>query len=195
MRLAIFGGTFDPIHDAHLTVAREAVRAVSLDRVLFIPASHPPHKSRSQSAPYEDRYRMVELACAGEPLFEPSRLEAGRTKSYSVDTIERVKSSLAAEDELFFLIGADAFAEIQTWYRWRDVIAAVEFIVVTRPGHEYSVPPGARVHRLDTLALPVSSSNIRARLRAGEDPPELPARVLDYIRLHRLYSFGNDSQA
>jgi nicotinate-nucleotide adenylyltransferase len=192
LRLAIFGGTFDPVHCAHLTVAREAARALSLDRILFIPAAHPPHKSRSQSAPYEDRYRMVELACQGEPLFEPSRLEAGRTMSYSIDTIERVRSSLAPDDRLFFLIGADAFSEVQTWYRWRDVIAAVEFIVVTRPGHDYTVPPGARVDRLDTLALPVSSSNIRARLRAGEDPPELPGPVLDYIRLHGLYTGGNE---
>jgi nicotinate-nucleotide adenylyltransferase len=195
LRLAIFGGTFDPVHCAHLTVAREAARAFSLDRILFIPASHPPHKSRSQSAPYEDRYRMVELACQGEPLFEPSRLEADRAMSYSIETIERVKSSLGPEDVLYFLIGADAFAEIETWYRRRDVIAAVEFIVVTRPDHEYTVPPGARVHRLDTLALPVSSSSIRARLRAGEDPPELPAPVLDYIRLHGLYSGGKDSRS
>ncbi len=168
-------------------MAREAARECALERVLFIPASHPPHKSGATAAPYEDRYRMVELACQGEPLFEPSRLEAGRQMSYSVETIERVKSGLAGSDELLFLIGADAFAEIQCWFRWRDVVREVEFIVVTRPGHVYAVPPGAHVHRLESLALQVSSSAIRARLAAGGTPSELPAAVLEYIRAHRLY--------
>jgi nicotinate-nucleotide adenylyltransferase len=188
LRIAIFGGTFDPIHCGHLTIAREAARVFSLTRVLFIPASHPPHKSSVKSAPYEDRYRMVELACAGEPLFEPSRLEAGQRKSYSIETVERVKAGLAPGDELFFLIGSDAFAEIQTWYRWRDVVREAAFIVVTRPGHSYAVPPGARTHRLDTLALSVSSSEIRARLASGEAPSELPRPVLEYIREHGLYA-------
>ena len=186
LRTAIFGGTFDPIHCAHLRVAREALEQFHLDRVLFVPASTPPHK-REATAGYEDRYRMVELACANEPRFVPSRLEAGRLKSYSIKTIRRVRASVARNDELFFLIGSDAFAEIDTWYRAEDVIRAVDFIVVTRPGHEYAVPPGARVHRLDTLALPVSSSGIRRRLAAGESPEELQPEVLAYIREHRLY--------
>jgi nicotinate-nucleotide adenylyltransferase len=188
LKIAIFGGTFDPVHSAHLTVAREAARAFALDRVLFIPASHPPHKSAVTAAPYEDRYNMVAVACRGEPALEPSRLEAGQVWSYSIDTLERVKATLGPEDELYFLIGADAFAEIQTWRRWRDVVRQVEFIVVTRPGHRYEVPPGARVHRLDTLVLPVSSSEIRARLAAGESPAELPPGVLDYIRERGLYT-------
>ncbi len=188
MRLAIFGGTFDPIHSAHLAVAREAAREFQLDRVLIIPAARPPHKSSATAAGYEDRYRMVEIACAGEPLLEPSRLEAGRTKSYSIHTIERVRAGLKPGDELFFLIGADAFAEIRTWYRWRDVVRAVEFIVVTRPGHRYEAPPGARVRRLESLELPVSSSEIRAKLAAGQPPAEIPPPVLDYIRRKGLYA-------
>jgi len=182
MRTAIFGGTFDPIHSAHLVVAREAAEAFSLDRVLFIPAANPPLKEAGAS--YEDRYKMVELACAGAPRFEPSRLEAGREKSYSINTIERVK---AMNGEVFFIIGSDAFKEIQSWYRWREVIAAVEFIVVARPGHHYTTPPGARVHRLETVALPVSSSEIRQQLAQGERPAELPAKVIEYICAHGLY--------
>src|ERR1043166_7628374 len=139
MRTAIFGGTFDPIHRAHLIVAHEAAAAFSLDRVLFIPAANPPHKEAG--ADYEDRYKMVELACAGEPRFIASRLEAGSEKSYSIRSIERVK---AMGGEVFFVIGADAFAEIRTWHRWEDVVDAVDFIVVTRPGHAYTSPPGAR---------------------------------------------------
>ena len=194
MRLAIFGGTFDPIHYAHLTVAREAARQFALARVLLIPASMPPHKSGATSAGYEDRYRMVEIACQDEPLFEPSRLEAGSGRSYSIDTIEKVKAGLAPGDEVYFLIGADAFAEIKTWFRWQTVLQEVDFIVVARPGHPYSVPPAARVHRLDGLALPVSSSAIRARLAAGEAPTEVPPAILSYISQQGLYRVGGSSR-
>jgi nicotinate-nucleotide adenylyltransferase len=186
-KIAIFGGTFDPIHRAHLTVAREAMEKLGLDEILFIPAANPPHKTHSTAAGYEDRYRMVELACRGLPGFTPSRLEEGRGKSYSILTIGKLKGELAPDDRIHFLVGADAFAEIGTWHRWREVIEAVEFIVVTRPGHEYEVPPGARVHRLETVALPVSSSEIRAKLAAGEAAPELPGAVLEYVREKGLY--------
>jgi nicotinate-nucleotide adenylyltransferase len=189
LRIALFGGTFDPIHNAHLTVAREACARFSLDRVLFIPAANPPHKVGHKTAPYEHRLRMVEIAAEGNPAFVASDLEAGTVKSYSIETIERARALLAADDSLFFLIGADAFAEIGTWYRWQEVIASVEFIVVTRPGHDYQIPEGARVHKLDTVALPVSSSEIRRQLGAGERPADLPSNVVDYICLHGLYGF------
>ena len=186
MRLALFGGAFDPIHSAHLQIAREALRQKELDEVLFVPASNPPHKRLHAS--YEDRYRMVELALANEPGLSASRLEADSAPSYSIDTIERLKPQLSPDDRLFFLIGADAFAEIQTWKRWRDVVKAVEFIVVSRPGHRYEAPDGARVHRLDILALPVSSSGIRQRLAAGDERVDAPPAVLRYIVERNLYS-------
>jgi len=187
LRLALFGGTFDPIHAAHLTVAREAADRFALDRVSFIPNAHPPHKGGLVTASYEDRAQMAELACAADPRFKVSRLEAGARKSYSILTIEKVRQSLEAGDELFFLIGSDAFAELCSWYRWQDVITAVEFIVVTRPGHSYTMPPGARVLRLETLALPVSSSDIRAALARGETTEDLPVAVAAYIHEHGLY--------
>lgn len=182
MKRAIFGGTFDPIHSAHLVVAREAAERFHLDQVLLIPAANPPHKSAA--TPYEHRYRMVELACRQDPRFVPSRLEEGREKSYSVHTIERVARE---GGDLYFVIGADAFAEIQSWYRWQDVVRAAQFIVVTRPGHQYEAPPGARVHRLETVAMPVSSSEIREALARGNQPDELPPAVLAYIRQNSLY--------
>ena len=157
MRTAIFGGTFDPIHNAHLTVAREAVAQFGLSNVLFVVASNPPHKSGNHVTDYEHRYRMVELACRADIEFVPSRLEEGDEVSYSIRTVEKVRALVGAEGAVYFIIGADAFAEIQTWRRWRDVIREVRFIVVTRPGHRYTVPPNATVHRLDTLALPYSS--------------------------------------
>jgi len=187
LRIALFGGTFDPIHNAHLRIAREAAGRFALDRIWFIPASRPPHKSGVTRTPYEHRYRMVELACAGEPLFEASRLEEGTENSYSIETIERVHALLGGSEELFFLIGADAFAEIGTWHRWRDVIASVEFIVVSRPGRVYTVPEGARVDRLEGVDLPVSSSGIRQKLAEGDDRVDVPPAVLAYIREHDLY--------
>ncbi len=184
LRRAIFGGTFDPVHNAHLTVAREAADRFALDEVLFVAAASPPHKTTS--TPFEHRFRMVELACAGEPRFLPSRIEANRERSYSILTIDELADAQPGA-KLFFLIGGDAFAEIRTWRRWRDVIAAVEFIVASRPGHAYDIPDGARVQRLDTLALPSSSSEIRRRLARGADPVDVPEAVMRYAREHSLY--------
>ena len=113
MRLAIFGGTFDPIHKGHLAIARKAARHFRLDRVLFVPAYHPPHKAGVTNATYEDRVRMAELACARRPGFEVSRLEEGTERSYSIDTIEKLVR-MAPEDELSFLIGADVSVRRQS---------------------------------------------------------------------------------
>jgi nicotinate-nucleotide adenylyltransferase len=188
MRLALFGGTFDPIHNAHLTVAQEAADQFHLDQVWFVPAAHPPHKLDQSSAAYEDRYRMVELACQADPRFVASRLEEGGLKSYTIETIEKVR---AKDEEPYFIIGADAFAEIASWHRWQELLRLTDFIVVTRPGHNYTAPPGARVHRLDTVALPVSSSEIRKALAHGELPSELPSSVAAYIANKGLYRFAH----
>jgi nicotinate-nucleotide adenylyltransferase len=187
MRLAIFGGTFDPIHCAHLALAHAATEAFHLDRVIVVPAAHPPHKALVTHAPYEERVRMAEIACEGDPRLEVSRLEEGTARSYSITTIEKVRRTMAATDELFFIIGADAFAEIRTWYRWEDVARSVCFIVVSRPGHFYPTPPHTHVERLDSVELPVSSSDIRQDLAAGKQPAEIPQRVFEYIREHHLY--------
>jgi len=186
LRLALFGGTFDPIHSAHVTAARAAADRFALDRVLFVPAANPPHKDTSEGVTYEDRLRMVELACAGDPRFEVSRLEEGAAKSYSIVTIEKV---LAPGRDVFFIIGSDAFAEIRTWYRWQDVVRLVEFIVVARPGHSYDPPPGGRIHVLDGISLPVSSSEIRDELIHSHMPADLPEAVARYIADHRLYGY------
>ena len=187
LKLAIFGGTFDPIHEGHLALARAAAGRYQLERVLFVPAAHPPHKAGVTHAPYADRVAMAELACEGEARFEVSRLEQDTARSYSIDTIEKVRAGLAAEDVLYFLIGADAFAEIQTWYRWREVIARVRFLVVSRPGHEYRAPQGAVFDRIDDLEVPISSSDIRRALAAGEQPAGLPEAVREYAASHALY--------
>ena len=114
-------------------------------------------------------------------------MEEGAEKSYSISTIEKVKQELEPACELYFLIGADAFAEIKTWYRYEDVLTLVTFIVASRPGHNYDVPEGAKVERLDSVDLPVSSSDIRTGLADGHRISELPRPVLDYIRGNKLY--------
>jgi nicotinate-nucleotide adenylyltransferase len=192
LNIAIFGGTFDPIHAAHLRIAREAAERFALDQVLFVTAANPPHKPAGPATPFEHRHRMVELACAGDARFIPSRLEAGERVSYSVETVEQVRGGLGPRDRLYFLIGADAFADIGAWHRAAEVLRSVEFIVVSRPGYEYPIPAGARVERLETVELPVSSSEIRRQLDAGEVPEALPPAVFEYARSHALYAPGQE---
>lgn len=197
MKIALFGGTFDPVHNGHLAVATAAADRFELDRVLFIPAGRPPHKDRGPRAAYEDRYRMAELACQADPRFVVSRLEdpqvLGAGKTYSADTIERVLDELAPGDELYFLIGQDAFDELSIWHRLEDVVEKVEFIVASRPASASSIrreglAARARYQTLEGVDVPVSATAVR-RLAAQEVDlrGSVPDRVAGYIRRHRLY--------
>lgn len=193
MRTAIFGGTFDPVHAGHIAAARRAADDFALDRVLFVVASQPPHKRHAEQADYEDRCRMVELACAEDERLELSRLEApseGRP-SYSIDTIERVGASLQPDGRLFFLIGEDAFAEIETWHRAADMLQAAEFIVISRAAGsvaETKTPSGARVRRLEGFEHAASSTEARRRVASGESLDGfLPPGVAAYIESRALY--------
>lgn len=194
MNLAIFGGTFDPVHNAHVEVARAARRECFLDRILFIPAAQPPHKPGVCVAPYEHRYEMARLASMDHPAFEASRLESpakDHSRSYSIQTIRRVAAQLTHHDRLFFLIGSDAFREITTWYLWRHIVREVEFIVVNRPGFPFDesmIPPGARVHWLRSVNSAIASSEIRRRLATGQNVRGLmPVPVARYITRNGLY--------
>jgi len=189
-RICLFGGTFDPIHNAHVKIADEAQRRVSLDQVIFVPAANPPHKDTEGLTSFEDRFRMVELACTPYPHFSVSRLEEGKGRSYTIDTLHRFRPQLGDQDELFFLIGADAFKEIRTWKRWQEVVQLTKFIVVSRPGEEYEIPPGATVLPLDGVELPVASTTVRARLAEGRPTPELADAVRLFIDKNGLYKPG-----
>jgi nicotinate-nucleotide adenylyltransferase len=189
-RICLFGGTFDPIHSAHLRIAEEAIQKFTLDRVVFVPAGNPPHKDTRGVTPYKDRLEMVKLACAGNPKFEVSEIENGSERSFTVNTLERFREHLAPDDRLFFLIGADAFDELETWHRWKDIVHLAEFIVVSRPGKSYRLAPGASVLRLDSIQLPIASTVLRAKLAAGEPTPEVPTRVREFIAQRGLYGSG-----
>lgn len=191
-RICLFGGTFDPIHIAHLRIANEALKNFSLSRVLFVPAACPPHKDGDIVTPFEDRYRMVEIAVAPYPSFVASRLEAGGEPNYTIDTVERFRRDIQPGDQLFFLIGADAFSEIRSWQRWEDLMRLIQFVVVSRPGENFIQPDGAIVHQLEGLDLQISSSDIRHRLAAGESVAEVPVEVREYIVQRGLY--GTDGR-
>lgn len=188
-RIGILGGTFDPIHKGHVALAHETARKLSLDLVMLIPAGNPPHKpDTAERAAYEDRFRMTELACAGDSLLQASRLEEGMAKSYTFHSIGKLRELLRPDDTFYLILGADAFADIRTWFRWQDVVKLVRFAVATRPGYRYEIPDGARVETVDTLDVPYSSSKIRREIAAGRRPDGLHDAVWTYINARGLYS-------
>ena len=135
MKIALFGGTFDPVHLGHLAVAHAAAEKFGLSRVYFAPADIPPHKQKRHLTDFQHRFAMLALATADDERFVPSLLDAhtGRP-NYSIDTVRRLKSMLRKSDKLYFLIGIDAFKDISTWYKPEELLSEVEFIVVSRPG-------------------------------------------------------------
>ena len=200
MRLGYFGGSFDPPHLGHLAVAEAAGRAYSLGRVLFVPTGRQPLKPVGPSAPFSDRLAMTQLLCESQPAanFEVSTLDAplaNAEPNYTVDALDRLHRQSPA-DEIFVLVGADAFLELR---RWRDpdrLIELAEWIVVSRPGFALeqmdalglSAAQRSRIHALEGVAEPASARLIREDLRAGSDcAGQLPPTVLAYIRAHHLY--------
>ena len=143
MNLALFGGTFDPIHRGHVVVARAAAVKFQLKQVRFVPADIPPHKQKTPITSYYHRYAMVSLALAGQKDLVPSLLEAPdldrdgsrRQPSYSIETVRRVKKTLGKSDHLYFLIGMDAFKDIAKWYKPDELLGECDFIVAARPGY------------------------------------------------------------
>lgn len=161
MNIGLFGGTFDPIHKGHITLARAAKERCGLGRIYFVPANIPPHKREQPLASYFDRYAMVALATREDKDFVPSKLEspnafalaAARKKAetganYSIDTVRRLKETLKKADRLFFLIGIDAFDEIAKWHEAEALFRECEFIVASRPGYSLADVANALPERL-----------------------------------------------
>ncbi len=169
-RVAIFGGSFDPVHIGHLAVALAAQRRFHLDEIHFVPCGQPPHKSKHALAPYLHRYAMVSLACAEHLHLSASMAEAGEDHSgrhvhYSVDTVRHFRHSTRYPGHhLYFLTGADAFLEIPTWRHYEALLGLCDFIVVSRPGF-----------RLDALRLVIPPEMLR---RPDPDSAPLDRRAI-----------------
>jgi len=171
-KVALFGGSFDPIHKAHITVARAAMQRLLLDEVIFIPSGMPPHKPSRRLASFADRFAMVALACAGNPKFTVSPAEGGPNQTgeqvfYSVDTVRRFHNLLKRQNaKLYFILGADQFLTLPSWKNYAALLRMCDFIVANRPGFKleqlYSVIPrgmrgGGRevvaARKLETISL------------------------------------------
>lgn len=140
--IALFGGTFDPIHSGHIAVALAAERRFHLDCVFFIPSSRPPHKPAAELSAYEHRFAMVALACSEHPRFVPSLAEASVNGTspgifYSIDTVQRFRLQFnQAGDHIYFIVGADSFLHLQTWKDYVDLLQCCDFVVANRPGFQ-----------------------------------------------------------
>ena len=193
MATGLMGGTFDPVHIAHLIIAEEALDSLGLDRVIFVPSARPPHKNGDDVTSVEHRLEMVRLAIGGNPRLELSDLEARRADpSYTIETVRQFRRELGDDEKLYFIMGADSLVQFFTWKEPTDLLAACEFAVAPRPGVE---PDGAdpriraKAHLLDAPLIGVSSSDIRERVRAGRSIRYLvPPPVFTYIEEKNLYS-------
>ncbi len=211
MRIGLLGGSFNPVHNAHLRIAGEAQAACLLDRIIFVPAADPPHKLLAGDISFEDRSQMVRMAIASRPDFEMSTVEAERGgKSYSIDTIRTFRERLPGDD-LFFIIGGDSFLELGTWHRFAEIFCLCNLIVVERPGCPVSNPidilpvdvkmlfslgtTGRLTHQSGTTVTfitgspqELSSTEIRRLAAGGADITRyVPPDVAAYISQQRIY--------
>ena len=214
-RLGLLGGTFDPIHYCHLDAAHAAHAALSLDEILVTPAHDPPHRPGDPHGSAFHRFALVALAIAGLPWMRASDRELCRSgPSYTIDTLRGLHREGWPPSQLFFILGADAFAEIASWRSYPDVLDAANFVVISRPGTTVTdalarVPAlRARIHPsgavprnlqktwiflIEAHTRDVSSTQIRARLSARERIDDLvPAAVARHILAHHLYGAVDD---
>lgn len=211
--LGILGGTFDPVHYAHLRLAEEAQVALGLEAVLWIPAGRPPHREPPRAAA-EHRLEMTRRAVSGNPAFrlDDAEVRAGGP-SYSVATLERLRAIHGPERPLVLLVGADAFLGLAGWHRWDELFGLAHIAVAGRPGYPLrrsdmkaalaaqfearqvgsrsalQAAPAGAIMQFEITPLAISASQIRALLGAAASARYLlPDPVLDYIALNRLYS-------
>jgi nicotinate-nucleotide adenylyltransferase len=222
-RIAIYGGTFDPVHSGHLEIGRRVSEFFAIDEFLFMPARVAPHKVSQEAASAFDRYAMLALATQNDPRLSVSRFELdGPGRQYTVDTLVHFRSSYNELVDLFFVMGADSWAEITTWREWQRLVTLANLIVITRPGHEISIEDFADAtshitdlrgvknaaianmgeHRrsqifvTDIVAVDVSATAVRRAVREQSDEKLerlVPLPVADYIRKYGLYRNTNEA--
>lgn len=210
-KIGLLGGTFDPVHNGHLQLGDRVLENYNLDKILFIPASTPPHKNEAVSA-VGHRLQMLKLAISGNRRFDFSEIEISRQKvSYTFDTIQELKSCGGTEVLYHFIIGYDALSEIETWYRWQDLLVVTNFIVAVRPGFSLKEieqllerngfspedggadrwigeQTGNEILFLAGEIADISSTEIRSRIASRKPWADLvPPLVADYIISNRLY--------
>jgi nicotinate-nucleotide adenylyltransferase len=210
--IAIFGGTFDPIHSGHLAVAHTAMQRLHLDAIYFVASGNPPHKPKRRPALFAHRYAMVALACDGHRGYIASLAEAPGAKdavSYSLDTVRDFHREFSGA-RLHFIVGADSFLQLPTWHRYEQLLEACDFVVANRPGFHMerlaeAVPPRQLpkfepanpriialqktiIHLLPSVRSDISATGVRRRVRAGESIQGLvPKAVEEYILKQALY--------
>lgn len=212
MRVGLFGGSFNPIHFGHLRSAEEDREALNLDLVYFIPAASPPHKTEGELAPADHRLAMVRLATKGNRHFMASDVEIRRTgRSYSIETVKYFLATLRQPATLYLLMGADQFAELETWKDCDELVSLCNIAVHTRlpegeggPGKvslaalnrfgyiqkedHYAHASGHTLSFVPTTVLPISATALRRKIQRGESINYLtPSDVVDYIQRHALY--------
>lgn len=200
-RLAVFGGSFDPVHNGHLLIAHSVVDAGTAGEVLFVPAGIPPHKQPRGLTPTEHRYAMLQAALAPHEAFSLSDIETRRTDgpSYTIETLATLGRAFPGTD-LLFLMGMDSLAQLHTWYRATELVHRFEFLIYPRPDvaqPSFATLAGRFGHRaarkliesvIPAPLVPIAATTIRARSRAGESIAELvPPPVAEYIRDLNLY--------
>ncbi|MEO8274755.1 MAG: nicotinate-nucleotide adenylyltransferase [Thermoanaerobaculia bacterium] len=201
MKIGLFGGSFDPIHEGHIEPVLAAQRELGLDRVVYLPTAAPPHKPERKFAPAVSRFAMAELALLDRADFVVSdhELTLGRP-AYTIETLEHFRE-LAPGAEYFLLLGADSFLELETWRRWREIVTTTPLVVLARPGFSVDSLPdelawevalatsAGRIHVLRNPPLAVSSTELRRRLAASERIPDgwLAPRVVRYIEKYSFY--------
>ena len=192
-RIALFGGSFDPVHNGHLAVARAADRRFNFDEIHFIPASRPPHKLKQHLAPFPHRFAMVSLACSEHPHFVPSLAEAGEDFSsaqlhYSVDTVRYFRHAYHANgDRIFFMIGADAFLDIPMWKEYETLLGLCDFIVANRPG--------LRVEALRLVIPPALFARFNGKKQPDDAHPSPVVAHLEKTIVYLLENVASDVSA
>ena len=212
MKLGIFGGTFDPIHLGHLRTAEEIKEVLGLEKVYLIPSALPPHKARGSLAPFHDRLAMVQLAVGDSTDLEALDLEGNRSgPSYSVETLKELHHLFSPEHEIFFILGIDAFLEINTWKEYSTLFEYAHFVIVERPGYDNEAPEalfsdlgieiektekpgvfrvssGNMITLVTTTLMDISSTQIRGLVKEEKSVRFLVSdEVARYIRKKKLY--------
>lgn len=211
-RIGVLGGTFDPIHIGHLRGALEVAELLALDEVRLIPSARPPHRDTPQVTA-EQRLQLVRLAAEGEPLLRVDDRELARTTpSWTIDTLESLRGELGVDDQLFLLLGWDAFCGLPSWHRWTELLQHCHLLVLQRPDADTEAPealrdllaarsvnepaalcgPAGQIAFVWQTPLAVSATDIRRRLATGRSVRFLlPDAVLHYIDAHGLYRAPN----